>query len=108
MANQWFRMYSEFADDPKVQLLPEKMQRRLVMLFCARCKFESLDEEEIPFLLRISLEETSETKKLFMSKGFIDKDWNVLNWDKRQYISDSSTARVQKFRAGRNVSETFQ
>ena len=108
MANPWFRLYSEFADDPKVQLMPEKMQRRLVMLFCARCKFETLVEDEIPFLLRLSLEETAETKRVFIRNGFIDEDWNVLNWDKRQYISDSSTGRVQKFRASRNVTETLQ
>ena len=37
MANPWFRMYSEFATDPKVQSMSEAMQRRLMMLFCLRC-----------------------------------------------------------------------
>ena len=32
MPMPWFRMWSEFADDPKVQIMPEAMQRRLVML----------------------------------------------------------------------------
>jgi hypothetical protein len=111
MANQWFRFYSEFADDPKVQMMPENMQRRLVMLFCARCKFEKLRENEIPFLLRLSSQETAITKSLFLEKGFIDDGWNVLNWKKRQYISDSSTERVKRFRDSAkrfsNVSETF-
>lgn len=104
MSNPWFRMYNEFADDPKVQMMPENMQRRLVMLFCARCKFETLKEEEIPFLLRISTEETSKTKELFIRKGFIDEDWNVLHWEKRQFLSDLSTGRVKKHRESKQCS----
>jgi hypothetical protein len=38
LANPWFRLYSEFADDPKVQMLTEAMHSRLVMLMCFRCK----------------------------------------------------------------------
>ena len=37
MANPWFRMYAEFATDPKVQSMSEAMQRRLTMLLCLRC-----------------------------------------------------------------------
>jgi hypothetical protein len=53
-----------------------------------------------------------ETKDLFISKNFIDKHWNLLNWDKRQFVSDSSTMRVAKHRNKKkqvsNVSETLQ
>ena len=87
MSNAWFRMYYEFATDPKVQMMPEAMQRRLVMLFCLRCSNGdvTLHDEEVAFQLRISSEEWSETKAVFVSKGFIDEDGNILNWDKRQY-----------------------
>lgn len=34
---QWFRMYAEFATDPKVQMLSEADQRRYMMLLCLRC-----------------------------------------------------------------------
>jgi len=100
MANPWFRLYSEFAHDPKVQMLSEAMQRRYVMLMCLRCSetLETLHETEIAFQLRLSAEELDETKKLFISKNFIDKHWNLLNWDKRQFVSDSSTMRVAKHR----------
>ena len=37
MANQWFRLYAEFAHDPKVQMLSEVDQRRYIMLLCMRC-----------------------------------------------------------------------
>ena len=114
MANPWFRLYSEFAHDPKVQMLSEAMQRRYVMLLCLRCSetLETLHETEIAFQLRLSAEELDETKKLFISKNFIDKHWNLLNWDKRQFVSDSSTMRVAKHRNKKkqasNADETLQ
>ena len=101
MANQWFRMYSEFATDAKVQMMSEAMQRRYLMLMCLRCgnALVTLHDEEIAFQLRISDEELAETKALFIKKGFIDSAWNLLNWEKRQFSSDSSAARVAKHRA---------
>lgn len=98
--NTWFRMYAEFATDPKVQMLSEVMQRRLVMLLCMRCcnDLVTLHVTEIAFQLRISDDELKETKSIFVSKGFIDEGWNVLNWDKRQFRSDSSAERVSRHR----------
>jgi hypothetical protein len=114
MANPWFRLYSEFAHDPKIQMLSEAMQRRYVMLMCLRCSevLETLHETEIAFQLRLSTDELDETKQLFISKNFIDKHWNLLNWDKRQFVSDSSTMRVAKHRSKKkqvsNADETLQ
>ncbi len=99
---QWFRLYQEFATDPKVQMLSEANQRRLVMLFCFRCNSDvTLHDEEITFQLRISPEEWATTKAEFIRRGFMNDDNEVLNWDKRQYISDSSNQRVKKFRESR-------
>ena len=114
MANPWFRLYSEFAHDPKIQMLPEAMQRRYVMLLCLRCSevLETLHETEIAFQLRLDEAQLLETKQLFISKNFIDKHWNILNWDKRQFVSDSSTMRVRKYRDKKkqpsNDDETLQ
>lgn len=114
MANPWFRLYSEFAHDPKIQMLSEAMQRRYVMLMCLRCSevLETLHETEIAFQLRLTDAELQETKQLFVSKNFIDKHWNLLNWDKRQFVSDSSTMRVAKHRQKKkqesNGNETLQ
>jgi hypothetical protein len=100
MANPWFRLYSEFAHDPKIQMMPEAMQRRYIMLMCMRCSetLETLHETEIAFQMRLSDDELQSTKELFIAKGFIDDDWNLINWEKRQYVSDSSTVRVRKHR----------
>ena len=104
MANQWFRVYAEFAHDPKVQMMSEAMQRRYIMLMCMRCSnaLVTLHDDEVTFHLRISAEDWSETKALFIKKGFIDEQLNLLNWAKRQFKVDSSSSsaeRVAKHRA---------
>lgn len=99
MANQWFRLYSEFAHDPKVQMLSEVNQRRLIMLFCIRCNGDvTLQDEQVAFQLRISMDEWLASKATFIDKNFINNDNQVLNWDKRQFVSDSSAERVAKHR----------
>jgi hypothetical protein len=103
---QWLRLYAEFATDPKVQMMPESYQRRLVMVFCMRCNVSetftsnkaALHDAQVAFYLRISPDEWSSTKADFIARGFIDHDNNILKWNKRQYVSDSSTARVYKHR----------
>ena len=100
----WFRLYAEFASDPKVQMMSEAMQRRLVMLMCLQCGngIETFHETErapaLAFAMRISNDELEETRKVFVRKGFINEDWTLCNWSKRQYASDSSTERVRAYR----------
>ena len=104
MANPWFRMYAEFATDPKVQMLNEANQRRLLMVLCLRCNGDvTLQDEEVAFQLRISNDEWSTTKSTFVEKGFIDSTNKVLNWDKRQFVSDSSAERVARHRSNKKV-----
>lgn len=101
MSNPWFRMYSEFATDPKVQMLSEKDQRRYIMLLCLRCSNAdvTLHETEIAFQLRITDEELAATKQVLLTKGLINDDFTPTAWDKRQYVSDSSAKRVAAHRA---------
>jgi hypothetical protein len=96
----WFRLHHEFATDAKVQSMTEAMQRRLLMLMCMRCSnvLATLHDEEIAVALRISDAELAETKALFIRKRFINEDWELRQWDKRQYVSDSSTERSRKHR----------
>lgn len=100
MANPWFRMYAEFVHDPKVQRLSEVEQRRFVMLLCIRCSNGdvTLHDCDIAFQLRISDEEWSATKSVLISKNLIDGENKPTAWEKRQYASDSSAARVARHR----------
>lgn len=100
MANAWFRMYAEFSTDPKVQMLSEADQRRYVMLLCMRCSNGdvTLHDDEVAFQLRISNEQWEATKATLQAKGLITADALPVAWDKRQYVSDSSSARVAAYR----------
>lgn len=104
MANPWFRMYAEFATDPKVQLLSEVDQRRFVMLLCVRCCNDdvtlhvTMTDENIAFQLRISADEWAKTKANLLSKNLITKNNLPTAWDKRQYKSDTSNDRVKAYR----------
>ncbi len=100
MANPWFRMYSEFATDPKVQMLSETDQRRYIMLLCLRCSNDdvTLHETEVAFQLRISNEEMARTKAVLIERGLVDDNLLPIAWEKRQYVSDSSAARVAAHR----------
>lgn len=112
MANPWFRMYAEFATDPKVQMMSEADQRRFIMVLCIRCSNDdvTLHDEEVAFQLRISNEEWLKTKAVFLAKNLINEDNTPTAWDKRQFASDSSAERVAKHRAKKkrecNVTET--
>lgn len=106
-------MYAEFATDPKVQMLSEVNQRRLTMLFCFRCsELVTLQDTEVTFLLRISYDEWMVTKSIFIDRGFTDENNQILNWDKRQFSSDTSKNRVAAYRERKknecNVTETLQ
>lgn len=104
MSLPWFRLYTEFEDDPKVRSLPDSMQIRLVWLFCERRKEVTWSDRQRAFQWRCSDEELAATKKEFISAGFIDEKWNVLNWNKRQYVSDSSTERTREYRQRQKAS----
>lgn len=86
MSQQWFRMYGEFATDPKVQMLSEANQRRYVMLLCLRCSNGdvTLQDEEIAFQLRISMDDWMATKAVLLAKRLITEDCRPTAWDKRQ------------------------
>lgn len=110
----WFRMYHEFSTDPKVQMLSEVDQRRYVMLLCLRCcnGDVTLQETEVAFQLRVSLDEWQATKATLVGKNLIKQDNTPAAWYKRQYVSDSSAERVarhrEKLKQASNVTVTPQ
>jgi len=98
---QWFRMYAEFATDPKVQMLSEADQRRYMMLLCLRCGNGdvTLHDTEIAFQLRINADEWAATKAALVTRKLVTNDNKPTAWEKRQKASDSSAERVAKHRA---------
>lgn len=114
----WFRMYHEFATDPKVQMLSESDQRRFVMLLCLRCcnGDVTLQDADVAFQLRVSEPDWLETKGRLIARNLIDGSNKPTAWEVRQKVSDSSKSRVYKHRSKNsaaskqdcNVTETVQ
>ena len=105
MAQPWFRLYVKFATDPKMQTMSEQDQRRWIMILCLRGS-DALEEilqfggeTELARNLNISPEELAKTKSALLARGLISELWDILTWDDKQYTSDSSKERVQRFRA---------
>ena len=96
---QWVRLYVEWASDPKIQMMPEHMQRRHIMLLCLRGNQETdhMTDKQMAFHMRITAKEAQETRELFEEMGFTN-GWGVAKWKKRQGKSDISTTRVKKWR----------
>lgn len=99
--NAWYRMYSEFATDAKVQNMSETLQRRFTMFLCLQCsgEFERFTHDELATALRITTEELTLTKEVFTEKRFLDATGKIRSWNKRQFKSDNSSARVKKHRS---------
>jgi hypothetical protein len=107
MANPWFRFYSEFASDPKVQILSEALQRRYVMLLCLHNADHYIDakDDELAFALNITVDDWQETKAKLIQRGLLNEDGSIYGWEKRQTISDlkdpGAAERQKKYRERR-------
>jgi hypothetical protein len=124
----WFRFYIETFSDPKVRRLPVD-QRWLwaAVLGLARLSPQPghlyiggnvpVTFHDVSDFANLELATVEAGMAAFVARGMVALHgdvWAVTNWDKRQFTSDTSTARVQIHRgkksaepAPRNVSETF-
>jgi len=93
-------------------MLSEVDQRRFLVLLCLRCSNGdvTLRDADVAFQLRITPEQWTETKAVLMGKKLITQHNKPVAWERRQYDSDSSNERVQRYRERmkqrRNVTET--
>jgi len=115
MAKPWFRLYSEFLADPKVQLLAFEDQRHFVGILCLKCN-GILDttsmgpdhyERMISKALGLDPASGAEAKRRLVEANLITESWQPIAWDRRQFESDSSTSRVHQWRTAKQ-SETLQ
>ena len=115
MAKPWFRLYSEFAADPKVQLLAFEDQRHFVVLLCLKCNgtLDTLSigpehfERMVCKALGLDPVSGAEAKRRLIEVGLITSQWQPVAWDRRQFESDSSTSRVHQWRKAKQ-DETLQ
>ncbi len=111
MSNPWFRFYSAAMRNPKVAALSDRDFRLWVTLLAAASENEGKlpPAPELKHMLNARLDHLLAGVERLIRAGLIDAlehGYMPHNWDKFQYKSDSSTERVKRHRAERNVSET--
>lgn len=110
----WFRMYSEFLTDPVIKLLAFEDRAHFVSALCMKSMgvldksypTPELRKRVISSLVGLSsvsgapgeLPAIDQARDRLMAVGLIDEDWQPLNWNKRQFQSDSSTERTRRWR----------
>lgn len=106
----WWRFYSDAINDPKLLRLSDELFRAWTTLLCLASKNGGVlpPADDIALTLRMKPAKVAEWITKLVSSKLLDKTETGFvphNWDVRQYKSDVSTARVQRYRnAKRNVS----
>ena len=103
----WFKLHSEFRNDPKIKRLPIAERYAFIILLCVANESETrgvisgLDDDDIAFELEMQVEDWKTLKAKFKVKGFIDFTQDeilIRNWDKRQYDKPSDHPEATKQR----------
>lgn len=101
----WFRMYTDFLNDPKMIALAFEDQRHFIGVLALKSD-GALDQGCCPDLLdrivaqRLWIDHAiiRDVKKRLMAAGLINDAWQPVAWEKRQSRSDSSAERTRKYR----------
>lgn len=102
----WFRFYTEFSGDPKIQSLAFEDQRHYVMLLCLKGSgvlddaYPTEDRREAVIARALGLDRVSAAEALrrLGEAGLVDGDGQPLGWDGRQFLSDSAAERMRRYR----------
>lgn len=102
---KWFRFYDAALDDPKVQRLSGVLFKAWVNLLCLASRQDSRGQlppiSQTSFALRCSEERALFALEELAARGLLDREeggFSIHNWGLRQFESDNTTARVQRFR----------
>lgn len=105
---KWFRMYTDFLDDPKLIALAFEDQRHFVAILA--CKAQGLlDPDCEPKMLdrivaqRIWVDYALilDVKKRLIDARLIDTQWQPVAWDRRQFKSDEDWSVAERQRRHR-------
>lgn len=107
--NQWWRAYSEAAEDPKLQRLPDFLFRCWFNIMCIACRHGgSLPPlPDLAFRLRLTEEKTKKVIHDLKDAGLLDEEDQKItphNWNGRQYKTDvtdpTNAERQRRYRNG--------
>ncbi|MGO3890101.1 MAG: hypothetical protein ACTJHW_03900 [Paenalcaligenes sp.] len=101
----WFRVYTDFLNDPKMISLAFEDQRHFMGVLALKsdgaldegCDADLLDRI-VAQRLWIDHAVIREVKKRLIAVGLIDSDWQPLAWDKRQMRSDVDPTNAERQR----------
>lgn len=104
MALRWFRVYSDLLNNRKFQRLSDSLKVRLLNIWCLAAKYDGTLPEaaDVAFELRISEDDVPSMIEELKGAGFLDESERGLvphHWDEHQFVSDTSTGRVKRFRS---------
>lgn len=106
----WFRMYADVANDPKVQLLPSDLFRTWINLLCIASAGSDrgiirYDLQDLSYRLHLTTNGASQAIEELVNAGLLE--WMEPgerlvphNWEQRQPASDDSTPRTARYRNG--------
>ena len=109
MANQWFRMYSDFLEDAKIVSLAFEDQRHFIGVLALKsaglldqeCAAEVMDRL-VAQKLWVDRSSIVEVKRRLVEGGLIEPNWQPIAWDKRQFISDHDPTAADRQRRWRD------
>jgi 5-methylcytosine-specific restriction endonuclease McrA len=106
--SRWFRFYDDVINDPKVLKLPDDLKWSWVALLCVASKRGGVlpSLAEVAFYLRLTESKAERVLVKLTEAGLLDRSDDIYvphNWDKRQFVGDSSADRVKRHRAKREA-----
>ncbi|PMQ02385.1 MAG: hypothetical protein CBR30_01715 [Dictyoglomus sp. NZ13-RE01] len=110
--NTWLRLYTEITRDRKIRRLPISYRWIWIAILCmakeSPIEGKLLLSEHLPITVedisdeaQVPVEEVKKAIEVFKEQYMLHEEDNVLvvtNWNKRQYVSDSSSERVKRYR----------
>jgi len=104
----WFRMYTDFLNDPKIISIAFEDQRHFIAILALKsegvldqdCSSRILDRI-VAQKLWLEYSTISDVKKRLFDAKLIDDEWQPLSWNKRQFKSDfdpSGATRQKRFK----------
>ena len=109
----WLRLYDDILADPKVLMLGPEVFQTWILYLCAYKKYggKMPDKEQLAFLLRLAPDVLEKHIQRMAAVRLVEMDGETArphNWDKFQYESDSSRARMKKLRDKGNPSDVTE
>lgn len=112
----WFRMYTDFLNDPKMISLAFEDQRHFIGILALKSDGaleqildESLIDRIVAQRLWVDHGVIRDVKKRLVSSGLIRSDWNPVAWERRQMNSDKdekNAERQKRYRDSKTVGQS--